>query len=437
MTRIGTDAVITPFPWLTKCPFEIALNILGKLDSYRDLLTCRLVCRNWSKLAADSSLYTVIDTFTFPSRTYNNNNNNGNGNDGEIWNNRICRLLWHQSGKHLTTLCLEHGSEDELIGCMTCFPDWHVRPSLKLIIIQNCINMNPLILHKLIQGSPSLTRLELSQCLWLDDTLAGTIASLGFMKTLKLENAYELTDIGLTCILIGLGETLESLHLSHCPGISFGHWKVESLGCCRHLKLLKHLFLGNCRAIEESFLPLFFGTSPALLQSVSLENLSSCVTDQAIQQLSLSTIRTTTTCHNNPIFSWQSLNHLNISGCYCITDCGFASLLGLPYSFMQSLVQNDLSLAQIFGSENGSASIIINQYDRSLQLVTELEPSFFCNWKSVNVSGCLQLTDRILSLIAVLCPFLKTLVITDCSGLSISALNRLHQDRPDISIERW
>ena len=254
-------------------------------------------------------------------------------------------------------------------------------PSLESVDLTRCQLVSDAGVLSLVARCPRLTSVTLFGCSRVTDASAAALAALS-LEVLSFARCPCVTDKSLVPILSGGSsssssrnkETLRSLCLSRCRRLG-----AESLACLVALESLTTLDLTSVAGFSEAGLVELFARLPAL-RVVYLSDCA-CVTDRVINSLALTSL------------SANTLERIYLSGQVQLTDDSVGNLL-----------TRCLSLRVL----NMSKCALVSHR----AFAGDVTPTL----SSLNLSGCVRLTEETLAVIAAL-PSLVNLEMANCSGM--------------------
>ncbi|KAI8380853.1 hypothetical protein BD560DRAFT_365461 [Blakeslea trispora] len=346
-------------------PEELLIKIFSQLP-VKDLLKSALVCREWSRLVFDGSLWTTIDVSPFYK---------------SIPIELILKLI-KSSGHFLRTAnfrgCIQLTGHALRTLSTEC-------PYIEVLIIKDCRGLSTASINHFLQRAMYLKVLDVSG---LDTIKSSTLSHSTFqfhsLERLNLSWCRNLTGAGVLNLVQSCSH-LTHLKLNGCPQLDN---TMHSLG--RLLPNLVYLNLAACTSLTDACLSDFFEGNPAL--QLTHLTLSSCsrLTDTSVRMISLHA---------------KQLTHLELSGCIRLTDHGFAFLclrLQLVYLDLEDIQQiTGATLVSIANHQTQLEHLCLSNCTQIsdedvIQLVTQSHSKHLCH---LELDNC-TITDRTLLAIA-------------------------------------
>lgn len=249
-------------------------------------------------------------------------------------------------------------------------------PMLETVDLTRCQLVSDAGVLSLVARCPKLSNVVLFGCSRVTDASAAALASLR-LETISFARCPLITDKSLVPILSsgsGTKEALRSLCLSRCRRLG-----GESLARLMDLDSLTTLDLTSVTGFSEAGLVELFARLP-MLRIVYLSDCA-CVTDNVINSLALTSL------------SANTLERIYLSGQLQLTDASVGNLLS-----------------------KCSELRVVNMSKCSLVTHKAFSGDIAPSLSSLNLSGCIRLTEKTLDVISSL-PSLVNLEMANCSGM--------------------
>ena len=269
--------------------------------------------------------------------------------------------------RHLRILNLSYCSQVEDIDFKNI-----ALPCLRSFAMKACPHITARALATLLETSTLLEELDIKRSISAcDDDLLTMLSHRPLLKTLKIEQGYDITSDGLKLVLNACSR-LVHLELINCPLIDFYALMLEEQDVTKMCSLpLEYLDISRCRSVTNDFIWALSCRCPR----IAYLNFSDCslVSDDGLLYLN----------------QLQNLQRLFCGGCYLISDQG-----------LQNLVQTGNAL----------------------------------HLHEMDISACSSITDQGLHLLKNKTPSLSSLDVRDCSGISQRGIEHLatQDSRPDL-----
>uniref|UniRef100_A0A8C4QDZ9 F-box/LRR-repeat protein 15-like leucin rich repeat domain-containing protein n=1 Tax=Eptatretus burgeri TaxID=7764 RepID=A0A8C4QDZ9_EPTBU len=280
---------------------------------------------------------------------------------------------------------------------------------LRTLILNDLPTLTDSCLSVLSENNHNLQKLSVVDCPTLTDIAFEAVAMCINLNMLKIEGNSNLTETTLRALSQNCGR-LKHMRIKNCAQVN-----NTSLGFLSSLHNLTVLNLSQCPRVGESGIKsLAEGNCGPKLREL---NLSSCslVGDRSLQKLAQRCC---------------CLLYLNLSYCNSITNEGLEYLSGLP-----SLISLDLTAANV--QDQGLISLgfidMLQQLslsentaitDKGIQL-TDISSQFLARTSQflhyLNISGCLQLSNRSVKIFQNCGNHLRVLIMLYCTGISRKA----------------
>lgn len=235
-------------------------------------------------------------------------------------NRSIFDLPWEDI---LVTQILQHLSLKDLFNLRSCsrcsceLVDYHLSKLKKLMLPRQNSHNIKLAFQVLVNECCSLLEVNLDKCNWLTtELLMPLLVANKKLQMVNLNDCINVTASALQPILIDCKE-LRSLKVARCIWVTIGAASAFTL----HQSRLKELVMSHGITLDERYLVIFFHKFP-LLEVLSLAYTVS-VTDNVLVSIS-------TCC--------KAIRHLNISGCYQVTDRGIEWVFLIYVGFVFALI---------------------------------------------------------------------------------------------------
>ncbi|KAI8885152.1 RNI-like protein [Backusella circina FSU 941] len=300
--------------YIMQLPDELQIKILAELP-VQDLLKSTTVCRKWSQLAFDGSLWSTIDVAPFYKT---------------IPTDYIIKLI-KSAGRFLKTAnfrgCIQLTGHALKLMSEYC-------PNLQVLILKDCKNVSEASLIHFFQKKHITQNLRVLDVSNLDIIKDSVLLPLRLPNLEKLNIGWckNMTGPGLIPLLDSCSSTLRFLKLNGCPQLD-NDTAAAVFG--RQLPNLSHLSLASCTSLTDDGLFEFLKSNDNTHSHSNIThlNLSNCarLTDASLRHLSLYLLK---------------LTHLEVAGCVLMTDQGFCYMSPR----LRTLVHLDLEdLQQITG----------------------------------------------------------------------------------------
>ncbi|MCO5553393.1 hypothetical protein L7F22_006914 [Adiantum nelumboides] len=292
-------------------------------------------------------------------------------------------------------------------------------PALKHLHVSNCKSFTDYALAMVASHCCSLRNLHLLNCEHVSDKgLVFFMKVASCVQVLHLERCNLITGTGLIVALSGRGKGLRELQVRKCEGLQ----QVQAI--CPHIPLdtaLESVCLADCPGVSDLLVALVGLLSPEA-SSIDFSGLSEITDDGLLAFL----------CGS------RKLTSLNLSGCANVTDRSLCTIIQQCGQNIRSLVLDgckrltdktlkaisshcpfleDLDVSECAISDAGLKVLV----DNAGQVLT-----------SLNLSGCVGISDITLPFIYKSCDSLLDLNIKNCTGLSEKGgLSTYSQPQPD------
>lgn len=285
--------------------------------------------------------------------------------------------------------------------------------SLSSLTITSCKGITDLSLESVGKGCPNLKHMFLRKCCFLSDNgLVAFAKTTSSLESLQLEECNRITQIGILNALSSSRSKLKSVSLVKCMGIKDLSAEFPILSPCESLRCLSirscpgfgstslamvgklcpqlhHLDLsGLCGITDAGLLPLLECCEAGL----GKVNLSECsnLTDEVVWALAK--------------LHGETLEVLNLDGCYKITDASLAALAD------NCLLLNDLDLSKCSITDSGVAAL-----SEGVQL----------NLQVLSLSGCAIISNKSRPALEKLGLTLVGLNLQHCNSISSTTIELL------------
>ncbi|KAL3839820.1 hypothetical protein ACJIZ3_024411 [Penstemon smallii] len=287
---------------------------------------------------------------------------------------------------------------------------------LSSLTITSCRGITDLSLQAIGKGCPSLKHLSLRKCCFVSDN--GFVAfakATSSLESLQLEECNRITQIGILNALSSSNSKLKSVSLVKCMGIKDLSAEFPILSPCESLRSLSirscpgfgttslamvgklcpnlhHLDLsGLCGITDAGLLPLLECCEKGLAKV----NLSECsnLTDEVVFALAR--------------LHGETLEMLNLDGCWMITDASLAVLAG------SCPLLNDLDVSKSSITDLG---------------VLALSSGVQHNLQILSLSGCTMISNKSISALEKLGRTLVGLNLQHCNALSSKTIELLMEN---------
>ncbi|XP_068635951.1 EIN3-binding F-box protein 2-like [Aristolochia californica] len=322
-------------------------------------------------------------------------------------------------GRHessFASLCLENISGVSETGfCSIGIPE-----KLETLSLKSCSGLNDKCLKAIGSRFVRLKQIAIANCAAITDKgLQEMSRSTMLLESFKLRECHNVSPNGLMEVLMNCKERLKVLSLVKCHGLHEMDPSIFETPLPR-CPLLQSITLNRCSGVGDSFLS-WLGSSCVHVKNLELAGLSS-ITDKGLS-IFLQALRNQS----------KGLVEVDLSRCFQLTD---VSLLALTSGFGRKLKRLRLE-----GCERLS--------DKCLSMISEFCPSLldldlsgcgisdggvYSLVKSVHqkievlsLAGCLDITDRSLSFLEIMCGNLVGLNLKHCPRLSKQGISSLRQ----------
>lgn len=332
----------------------------------------------------------------------------------------------------------------------------HCKSLVELTLTQTSAGIHTA--HVLANNNILLHKLDLSDCRNIDDESLSILSSVNqHLISINLSNDWRITVVGVQHICFDIHD-LQVLDLSYCySAVTEG--SLHYIG--RHCTKLQQLILYGCSINDTALSYVIFGCSElhyidctsigssinkltditlrdiaSYVNNITYINMSGCnqITNQGILALSESckTLHILKLAHctelNNTAMEYLStgqaqhtLQQLDVSGCYRLTDQGIAQLLR-----MTSL--NSLNIAQCV---NVTDRLIV-YWSKLLQLTSKhTDNTTVASLKELDLSSC-TITDKGLTTLPAIQYKLHKLLLTNCTTITDKSIDAITQCFIDI-----
>jgi hypothetical protein len=264
-------------------------------------------------------------------------------------------------------------------------------PKLTTLSVAGCNWLPPWVLSRIGSGCPSLEVLNLSDLNKMnDDDLRSCVRSATSLTEVSLQRCTMVSDPGVLAVAQA-ASGLRKLNLERSD-LPYKVTDVALLALAQHCVNLTELNLHNCEKISDSGLSWLSGTCHAL-QTLDIRGCSK-VTDVGMRTLS----------EGLPL-----LQRLRIAGCKRVGDVGIRHLAaGCPEL-------TELDLGGLFLLKDGTPRSFARE---GLQALLHARPRL----RALNLGGCTQVADRIISSLPGAFPDLEQLALSCCLNVSPPAL---------------
>ncbi|KAJ6857570.1 EIN3-binding F-box protein 1-like [Populus alba x Populus x berolinensis] len=284
---------------------------------------------------------------------------------------------------------------------------------LMSLTITSCRGITDVSLEAIAKGSVNLKQMCLRKCCFVSDNgLVAFAKAAGSLESLQLEECNRVSQSGIVGALSNCGAKLKALSLVKCMGIKDMAFRMSVSSPCSSLRYLsirncpgfgsasmamigklcpqlQHVDLsGLCGITDAGLLPLLESCEAGLVKV----NLSGCLslTDEVVSALAR--------LHGG------TLELLNLDGCRKITD---ASLLAITEN---CLFLSDLDVSKCAVTDSG---------------ITILSSAEQLNLQVLSLSGCSEVSNKILPCLKKMGRTLVGLNLQNCSSISSSTVELL------------
>ncbi|KAG9452586.1 hypothetical protein H6P81_005490 [Aristolochia fimbriata] len=320
-------------------------------------------------------------------------------------------------GSSLATLCLENISGVSEMG----FRSIKRLKKLETLSLKTCSGFNDKCLKAIGTRFVALKRIAIANCAAIsDEGLKELSRSTMLLESFKLQECHNVSPCGLKEVLLNCKDRLEVLSLVNCKGLDEMDSSVFTTPLPR-CPLLQSLTLNRCYGVGDNFLS-WLGTSCVRVKSLELVGLSS-ITDkgfliflQALENQNKGLIDVDLSgCLQLSDISLlaltsgfgEKLKSLRLEGCQRLSD----KCLSLIAEFCPSLLDLDLSGCGI--SDGGVFSLVKSEHQKI---------------EVLSLDGCLDITDKSLSFLEVMCGNLVGLNLKRCPRLSEQGITSVRQN---------
>ncbi|XP_037622425.1 F-box/LRR-repeat protein 2 [Sebastes umbrosus] len=297
---------------------------------------------------------------------------------------------------------------------------------------------------------PSLTSLDLSQCLHISGTeivkgLTGSRAARAQLETLNLKSCTYIRDLAVYSLTQLLGDTLRELDLTSCVNVTdlsvraiatyLQKLVVLRLGWCKEVTdwgLLGMVEITNCEPDEvmvdkgprftRTFGNMGFFKPPRL----SFEERPKLVTQNDLQQFKQQA--------GASFLALSRLQELDLSACPKLTDSSITQVVHYPDLRRLSLSMlpeiTDASLASVAWHCRSLTSLALSHCPGISDRGVAQAAPYLHRLQHLYLSCCNNITDRSLFLLVQHCNRLQTLDISRCKNISATAVDLLQSQLP-------
>lgn len=278
--------------------------------------------------------------------------------------------------------------------------------SLKRLLISCCKNFTDLSLGLLGKNCCSLKHISLFKCEQVtDEGLTVFMKRASSLQVLQLEKCNMITGTGLVAALSGRGGKLKEVQVKKCEGIR----KVQAFSSpyCPNGSALESICLAECPGVGDLFLALVGLLCPEVT-TLDLSGLSDITDDGLLAFL----------CGS------RKLTSVKVSGCGKVTDRAVCAIAHQCGQSLRTLVLDGCKNVSDKGLKAISSHCIfledldVSECTIGYEGLRVLVDATGQTLSSLNLSGCVGITDKILPLIHKNCDGLLDLNLKNCSGLS-------------------
>ncbi|MCO5555377.1 hypothetical protein L7F22_008923 [Adiantum nelumboides] len=286
-------------------------------------------------------------------------------------------------------------------------------PALKHLHVSNCKSFTDYALAMVASHCCSLRNLHLLNCEHVSDKgLVFFMKVTSCVQVLHLERCNLITGTGLIAALSGRGKGLRELQVKKCAGLK----QLEAM--CPHIPLdtaLESVCLADCPGVSDLLVALVGLLSPEA-SSIDFSRLSEITDDGLLAFL----------CGS------RKLTSLNLSGCANVTDRSLCTIIQQCGQNIRSLVidgckrLSDKTLKAISSHCPFLEDLDVSECaisDAGLKVLVENAGQVLT---SLNLSGCVGISDVTLPFIYKNCDSLLDLNIKNCTGLSKKGISWFH-----------
>ncbi|XP_068651186.1 EIN3-binding F-box protein 2-like [Aristolochia californica] len=310
-------------------------------------------------------------------------------------------------GSSLVSLCLENISCVSEMG----FCSIGRLEKLESLSVKSCSGLNDKCLNAIGIRFPRLKQIAIANCAAITDKgLKELSRSTMLLESFKLQECHNVSPKGLMEVLMNCKERLKVLSLVKCHGLHEMDPSIfrTPLPQC---PLLQSLTLNRCAGVGDSFLS-WIGTACVRVKNIELAGLSS-ITDkglliflQALSNQSKGLVDVDSSrCFQLTDMNLlaltsgfgEKLKSLRLEGCERLSD----KCLSMIAKFCPSLLELDLSGCGI--SDGGVFSLVKSEHQKI---------------EVLSLAGCLDITDKSLGFLEIMCGNLVGLNLKHCPRLS-------------------
>jgi F-box/leucine-rich repeat protein 2/20 len=285
--------------------------------------------------------------------------------------------------------------------------------SRRVLQLKGCCRIRNSILRQFPFRCPNLISLDLSNCFQVNNTIVSAVLrGCGSLRLFKLDGCRHITDAGfqpdprksplLAC------RTLETLSFARCSQLT----KELVFFLLKACGSLKNVNFSRCKRISSDAIQMVL-SSFKYLQKLNLSFMENTITDEtfltiqcrSLKEIDLTQSRITDTTLFQVSMNCHRVEKVKLSSCNEITDAGIEALVSRCMK-IQELDLNNCGLL----TDRGVMSIA--KYTRG-------------HLRRLNLSWCMNITDKSIFEVALNCSFLEELGLVWCTQLTNSSVKSL------------
>ncbi|XP_056907647.1 dynein regulatory complex subunit 6 isoform X1 [Takifugu flavidus] len=325
---------------------------------------------------------------------------------------------------------------------------------LREVVINDMPTLSDKCVLALIDGCPSLSAISLLGVPHLSNATLEAIVENTSLDTFRLQGNNQLTDVSWQA-LCRSSRDLRWLHVAECPRLT-----DASLKSFATLKHLQHLNVSLCSRVGDVGIQYLIESSSCTLRELDIShsrttdrsvmrilqnlcnlehlNLSYCeqLTDLCLEWFGGSSIRSLDISGCNiqdrglALLEGVQLKKLALAGCVRITDAGIEVLCKnvrclehMDVSHCAALTEQAIRAISFYC--RGLSTLQMAGCPKMTDLAIHVLTSGSVSLRELDISGCLLLTDRTVDYLQTSCPWLSSIRMVFCKGISKFAAMRL------------